>query len=279
MHHGFLIETCRYSSADDVQSVRKAIHEEIEIKCFYEGESTLLIGDEIIRVCTGDVVVINPYEFHATIDNGADTQRGRYHLFMIPLDYFAGTAMAGPDLYALFFSEKRLFQNYFRENKILYELLCEIATEFADQQSQWQFTVYGLTMKLFALLIRFGLKDHGKESLEKEMLHTHLLIEPALRRIRDSYGENITSEQLASICKLSRTYFCRAFRKAVGKSAMQYLREYRLTVSDALLRNTDQNISQIAEHCGFDSLHYFSRCYKQQYGIAPSYRRESRSNL
>lgn len=277
MEHGFLINAFNYSSADDVQSVRKAIHEAVEIKCFYEGETTLLIGEEILQVRAGDVVVINPYEFHATIDSGIDTQRGRYHLFMIPLDCFANSKQTGFDLYALFFSEKRLFQNLFRGNTVLYELLNEIAVEYTNKESQWQCVTYSVMLKVFALLIRSGLKEDEKECLDKDMLHTHILIEPALRRIRDHYEASISSEELASICKLSRTYFCRVFKKAVGKSALEYLQEYRLTVSDALLRNTDQSITQIAEHCGFGSVHYFSRCYKSRYGISPSQRRDNRN--
>ena len=48
----------------------RVVHEAIEIKCFYEGESTLLIDSKPIKVRAGDVVVINPYELHSTIDDG-----------------------------------------------------------------------------------------------------------------------------------------------------------------------------------------------------------------
>ena len=32
--------------------------------------------------------MVNPYEFHATVDPGADENKGKYHLIMVPLDYF-----------------------------------------------------------------------------------------------------------------------------------------------------------------------------------------------
>ena len=35
-----------------------AIHEAIEIKCFFEGEATLLVGDETVHAVAGDVVVM-----------------------------------------------------------------------------------------------------------------------------------------------------------------------------------------------------------------------------
>ena len=40
-----LIFPDRTSSLDDVEEAMRAIHEAIEIKCFYEGSSTLLIGE------------------------------------------------------------------------------------------------------------------------------------------------------------------------------------------------------------------------------------------
>ena len=53
------------------------------------------------------------------------------------------------------------------------------------------------------------------------------------------------------------------------KSAMEYLREFRLRIADALLTNTQKSISEIAASCGFETPNYFSRCYKQYYGRSP----------
>ena len=83
-----MIHPERTSTVDDVTEAACAIHEAIEIKCFYEGNSTLLVGSKTIYAKAGDVVVINPYEFHATVDPGADENKGKYHLIMVPLDYF-----------------------------------------------------------------------------------------------------------------------------------------------------------------------------------------------
>ena len=60
---------CCASYISNIQKEIEAFHEEIEIKCFYEGSATLLIGTQTVNVTKGDIVVINPYEFHATIDH------------------------------------------------------------------------------------------------------------------------------------------------------------------------------------------------------------------
>ena len=79
------------SRIDDPAGVTRALHEEIELKYFYEGESTLLIGGETVEVRAGDLVVINPYELHSTIRFGED--RGRYRLLMMDPDFFMDGAV------------------------------------------------------------------------------------------------------------------------------------------------------------------------------------------
>ena len=74
------------SSIDNKNTYSKMFHEEIEIKLFYEGSSTLIIDNNTIVTDPGDIVIINPYEFHSTVELG-DT-KGRYHLIMIGLDFF-----------------------------------------------------------------------------------------------------------------------------------------------------------------------------------------------
>jgi transcriptional regulator GlxA family with amidase domain len=59
------------------------------------------------------------------------------------------------------------------------------------------------------------------------------------------------------------------FKSVTKKSAMEYLRDYRLQVANALLSGTDSPVGEIAERCGFESPNYFSRCYKRYYGKSP----------
>ena len=63
-----LIKRDRVSTVNEVGITIQAIHEAIEIKYFYEGRATLLIGSEAVEAREGDVIIMNPYEFHATVD-------------------------------------------------------------------------------------------------------------------------------------------------------------------------------------------------------------------
>ena len=261
------------SRVDDVETVRKAIHEDVEIKCFYEGTSTLLVNTQAVKVKAGDVVVINPYELHATIDRGPENEPGKYHLFMVPLDFFGEGCPEELDLRSLFFAQKKSFQTLLSDHPQLHHLLMQAAQEHKEKATGYNAVIRGLMMQVFVLLLRFGLQEDTSSAAPGETMRAYRLIEPALRYIRDNYSQSISVEELANLCQISKHYFCRVFKTAMGNSAIEYLLAYRMMVSDILLVGTDKSVSQIAESCGFESAQYFCRCYKKHFGTSPGKRR------
>lgn len=264
---GFGITPGKVSRTDRQISLsgNTALHENVEIKCFYEGTATLLIESQTVRVKAGDVVVINPYEFHATIDTGEE--KGKYHLFMLPLDYFSGEPAL--DLRNLFFVEEKRFRTLFSDGR-MFDLLMQAAQESQQKQEASDLMIKSLLMAFFALLLRNGITQAERSVPEKSELRLYSVIEPALRCIKNEYRRELTVEELAKKCNVSKHYFCRVFKAVTRKSAMEYLRAFRLQVANILLSNTKSSISEIAAGCGFESANYFSRCYKQYYGVSPS---------
>lgn len=260
------------SYVDNVEEVRKALHEEIEIKCFYEGTSTLLIDAKTVSVAAGDVVVINPYEFHATVDRGGEDSQGKYHIFMVPLDFFSGVSLPELDLRTLIFGQRKLFCNLFQDAH-LHSLFMEAAGEYQRQEPAWQVRLYGLLLAAFGRLLSGGMTQTADSS---DTLRGYRRIEPALRHIRDRYMESMSVEELAARCGVSKHYFCRAFKTAMDKTAMEYLQDYRMTIADVMLGNTDQSVAAVAAACGFESANYFGRCYKRRFGISPGKRRSGK---
>jgi len=269
------IDTGLWSYAGNIESERKALHEEIEIKCFYEGEAVLFIGTKTVSVKAGDIVVINPYEMHTTIDCG--TAGSRYHRFMVPLDFFLNNGLGEPDLRTILLANQKRFTTRFSGNTRMRRILMRAAAEYDTKQTAWHLAVQGLITEFFSLLLRDGMVNNETPASSRDALRSYMLIEPALRLIRDSYTTPITVDTLATLCGVSKQYFCRVFKNTVGRTAMDYLRDYRIGVSKALLRNTDKSVTEIAEKSGFESVNYFCRVYKNCVGCSPiAYRRRVR---
>lgn len=262
------------SSINGVEADRRAIHEDIEIKCFYEGSATLLIGNETVLVEAGDVVVINPYEFHATIAYSED--KGKYHMFMIPLDYFSEGEIAEPELMLMLRTGQTFLKRHYANDTRMFGILMQIANEYRCKELAYESAVRGLMIQLFALIVRYGGAEAAATDADQKTLMHYKLIEPALRHIRDRYASRITVEELALMCGMSKHYFCHIFKSVIGQPAMAYLNDYRVKVADTLLGNTEKSISDIAEACGFEGANYFCRRYKNFYGISPGKRRSQK---
>ena len=59
------------------------------------------------------------------------------------------------------------------------------------------------------------------------------------------------------------------FKSHMGAGFIEYLNDYRLTMSERLLRSSDDPVTEVAEKCGFDNLSYFNRIFKRKYGQSP----------
>ena len=266
---GLTIVPNRTSKLASLKTESRVLHEEIEIKCFFEGSSTLLIGNETVSVQSGDVVIINPFEFHATVHCGEQAQLGKYHLFMLPLDFFSALGMGDLPLRSLLLANNQAFQTLFRQGNALYPLLMRAAQEYEEQAPAYSARIHGLLIEAFVTLLRTGMRERSTPDAKTDRLRAYRLIEPALRDIRDHYAEPITIDRLAETCRVSKHYFCHVFKDVTAQTAMDYLRNYRLKIADVLLQSTEYSVSEIAERCGFEGSAYFCRCYKQTFGVSP----------
>lgn len=68
----------------------------------------------------------------------------------------------------------------------------------------------------------------------------------------------------------SKIQVYRKLKSLTGKSPSKFLRDFRLNKAINLLREDQDNITEIAEKTGFNSLTYFSKCFKSKFGILPS---------
>ncbi|ABE33610.1 helix-turn-helix domain protein [Paraburkholderia xenovorans LB400] len=90
--------------------------------------------------------------------------------------------------------------------------------------------------------------------------------------------DNVSLEEIASACNLSRSYFIRAFRETTNRTPHQWLLEQRIERSRHLLRSSDASLSEIAIACGFSDQSHFTRTFTQLVGTPPgSWRRLARS--
>ncbi|MCQ2428858.1 MAG: AraC family transcriptional regulator [Clostridia bacterium] len=239
-------------------------HEQLEILIILEGQGVCVCDCRRIPCSTGDIILINPCEPH-TVE--CDAGRLRYHCLMIdPSLYDRRDDICSIRYISAVTDRSVQFRSSIGDNARIRALLEDILDESLEQRTGYEMAIKGDILKLFAELFRNEPADemHVRKPYEVDQLS------PAMRYIAAHYASDITLADLAGVCCMNPSYFCRRFHALTGRTAMSYLNEYRLSKAQTLLVTTSRSVSEIAQTVGFSDSSYFTRVFRSVYGVSPS---------
>ncbi len=92
-------------------------------------------------------------------------------------------------------------------------------------------------------------------------------------------GESITVEKMAGIVGINCKYFSTLCRTYLGASFVEYLTKLRMERAHELLNDNTKEylVKEVAEATGFADTNYFSRIFRQYWGVAPSSLKETQA--
>tara|TARA_R110000868_G_scaffold137246_3_gene350719 strand:+ start:75 stop:1103 length:1029 start_codon:yes stop_codon:yes gene_type:complete len=171
---------------------------------------------------------------------------------------------------------------------------------FVDTDHDNRFIHYGfLNLKMADHVKKlWGIKTKGMlrilkiEAIVYEILYSHIqahnkfehgvplptsLIKSELKIVR-SLAESIVNtpskdyslQKLSTNSGLSQAKLQDGFKFLYNRTVTEYIRHIRLEAARELITKTDLNISQIVYTIGFTSRSYFSKIFKEKYGITPN---------
>lgn len=80
---------------------------------------------------------------------------------------------------------------------------------------------------------------------------------------------NYTTEQLASDMCMSRMSLYRKLQRTTGQTPTEFARMVRLHAAAEMLRTDGIPVSEVAIRSGFSSPSYFTKCFKEAFGVLP----------
>ena len=103
----------------------------------------------------------------------------------------------------------------------------------------------------------------------------------ALRRVLSLVDENLHRDialaEVADAAYLSPNYMSQLLKKQTGLAFVDWLTGRRMDRSRELLAHTDDHVGSVAHCVGFEDEAYFTRRFRQRFGVAPTaYRRSMR---
>lgn len=119
------------------------------------------------------------------------------------------------------------------------------------------------------------------EKIKQREMQLYNQIDPRIRIVTDYIIlhpiEKYTLKKLSKIAGLSKQRFSSVFKKDMGKSPMEYIRDLRLTTAAKMLLIENKNVMDVAYDVGYEDTNYFIREFKQSFGLTPNqYRKVGR---
>lgn len=120
-------------------------------------------------------------------------------------------------------------------------------------------------------MIRHSTNENGytKPSSSIKTRSDNELVNHIIQYMEDHLSDNLSFSVICHYSAQSATNLKTIFKTVTGQGVMEYYRNLKIDRAKTLLRESNGNITQIADHLGYTSVQYFSRHFKQATGMTP----------
>ena len=174
-----------------------------------------------------------------------------------------------------------LFYDLFHNSHILYgHLLPSSFNIFTSEivKAVWECDLKGLPRINFLGAKVLEMMASTLSTYQKDIIRNrHKGLKPeeydAISLIANTINHNLqerkTNKQLAEIAGMTERQLQNCFHKVYGKTVNEYIQDVRLSRALELLQTNENSISEVVNSIGLSSHSYFSRKFKDKYGISP----------
>lgn len=150
------------------------------------------------------------------------------------------------------------------------------AKETFEDDNFFAFVQGGLLYTL-QLLRNCTLNTFDRKSTRPDSSDTQSRISESIRYFTENFNQDIPVSTLAEKCGISVQYYCKFFKEQTGSAPTGYIKTVRIVRACEMLKNEPELKNyEIAERCGFASVTYFNKVFKDIMKVTPS---EYRNNL
>ena len=243
-------------------------HPEYELTLITQGSGKRLVGDNYQNYEAGDLVLLGPDLPHTWVSNPSKKKKN-------------------VSAVVIQFSEK-FIQSFlhFNEFKEVSSLLTSSSRGLAFSFHELEQEIIQLPEKsgvekvtaLFLILQKLAQQKPKKLASDYfravRGTENEKRINVICQYVQRHATEKIVLDKVAALVHLSRSAFCKFFKRATGKTLSEYVNDLRIGNACELLIESDKPINEIAYQTGFDSLTYFNRIFIKKKKMTPRKFRE-----
>lgn len=191
----------------------------------------------------------------------------RQEEFTKALSYYQSLAaedhLGAGDCYSIYYAIALLIHFYMEKREIMLTAQISALKEnlfFPPIDGKWE-KKFG-DLFLLAELI-FSTESEMKSSISQNT------VEAIMKYIAKHIAEDISLTRLSEVTGYNTCYLSRVFKSQTGVNLSEYIGRKKMECIQALMQDTDLNIGDIADRCGFVSRTYFNRFVRKHTGMSP----------
>lgn len=227
-----------------------------------EGRGQLLVEEEKFDILPQQLYLIRPQQNHAVVTNE------RTPLHILDIKFAIHNQM-------LFEELLKIRQPFVPKNFTWFTQSFEkIFKESQSQQLHYHSIVCNT---LYEVLVRIIREQSGAEPIPAPSPFSDppvaeyrgIDVAALIDYIRFNYTHIISLDDLSCAAHVNKTTLSNMFKELFDTTPIRYINALRLQKAKELLSNTTIGIGEIAELIGFQSIHYFSRFFKEKENCTP----------
>lgn len=252
-----------------------------EFICVDKGEVSVTAGKTFYILKKGEILFHPPNEFHNVKATGGIAPN------LVVISFHCGDE-------AMRFFKKRLFKVDEIERNLLANIImearrcfdCRLDDPYLENMPQKEPDKFGseqlirlyLEEFLIHLIRRYVNPSAPQDRLPKNISSTKStraksdteIFTRMVDYLEANLADHITIDQICRDNLIGRSQLQKLFKKKTSLGIIEYFSHMKINTAKELIRTGQMNFTQISEHLGYTSIHYFSRQFKKVTGMTPS---------
>lgn len=183
---------------------------------------------------------------------------------------------------------KDLFKDAVAKQQFFYQGNYSIkSADLMDEINTKEFTGFlrnlfleGKTFEMLTIQIDQYEDDENGESLPKILRKSDIeKVDYVAKRIQGDLSTNLTVESLAKEAGTNVNKLQEGFKYVYNLTVNKYMQHIKLEAAKEMLKLSEKNISEIVVSIGLNNRSYFSKIFKEKYGVSPKYFLKNKKSL
>lgn len=259
----------RVSFPNNALFVPTHLHDEIEIIYIEGGKFTITVNFVPIVADVGDIICINSRDIHEIHSPAINAS---YLAFAFKAEFLQSKYYDHTErhYFSKIASNKIKLNNKISGDDKLGALLLNLFERQNLPKPECYLGTKSMLMEIIFYLATNNYIYKAKSPADIESEDSQHIVNEIAAFLYENYNKQVTLGDLAKRFSISPNYFCKMFKKHFGQTVFEYINYLRLTQAAKLIVDTDADILNVALTCGYNNLSYFTRRFRELYGLTPT---------